>query len=165
MKLRILQAGRYNDQRHKAHKLAVGDELETGEAYGLSLVDAGLAEEVFELTAAVVVSQATAEAAAEQGEAFAQLLGRNMADVMDGELRALAPGETIAPDAVEPPVEHAAHHATGQPDDAPDMVAAISGDEPAETHPPAGGASKPAGNKPRIGRATKRAATKKAKAP
>lgn len=43
MKIEILQAGRYNDARHKVHKLAIGDELETGEAYGNSLIAAGLA--------------------------------------------------------------------------------------------------------------------------
>lgn len=48
MKIKVLQAGRYNDRQHKAQRLAAGAEFETGELYGRSLVEAGLAERIVE---------------------------------------------------------------------------------------------------------------------
>jgi len=48
IKLNILVASTYNDASHQAVTLAVGDTLITGEAYGHSLIESGLAEQVFE---------------------------------------------------------------------------------------------------------------------
>jgi hypothetical protein len=48
MKFKILQAGIYNNENHQASEYAKGDELQTGEGYGLSLVASGLAEEIIE---------------------------------------------------------------------------------------------------------------------
>jgi hypothetical protein len=46
MKLKILQAGTYNDANHQAGEYAEGEILSTSEPYGLLLLQAGLAEEV-----------------------------------------------------------------------------------------------------------------------
>jgi hypothetical protein len=47
MKIKIKVASLYNDANHQAVACEVGDTLVTGNAYGLSLIDAGLAD-IFE---------------------------------------------------------------------------------------------------------------------
>lgn len=50
MKLKILEPGKYNDTRHQADHYEAGAELETTYPYGLSLIEAGLAEEILSET-------------------------------------------------------------------------------------------------------------------
>lgn len=48
IKLKILVASTYNDANHQAQNLGVGDTLITGEAYGRTLIESGLAEQIVE---------------------------------------------------------------------------------------------------------------------
>ena len=48
IKLKILVASTYNDVNHQAQSLGVGDTLTTGEAYGRTLIESGLAEQIVE---------------------------------------------------------------------------------------------------------------------
>ncbi|MEI7987733.1 MAG: hypothetical protein WCI88_01740 [Chloroflexota bacterium] len=44
MRIRILKAGTYNDKNRHAHLLKAGEEFETGERYGASLITSQYAE-------------------------------------------------------------------------------------------------------------------------